>query len=57
MTCEGKREGGGGRCESGSLDFLCRVEFPRQGEPCQGHSPAKEAGRKPQAGVMLPNRG
>lgn len=55
MTCERKREGGGRQRESGSLDFFCMVEFPRQGEPHQGHSPAREAGRKPQAGVMLPN--
>lgn len=58
MTCERKQEGGGGGwCEHGSLDFFCAVEFPRRGKPWQGHSPAKEAGRKPQAGVTLPKKG
>lgn len=58
MPCERKWQcGGGGWCEHGSLDFFCMVEFPRQGEPWQGHSPAKEGGRKPQAGVMLPKKG
>ena len=58
MTCERKQQGGGGGwCERGSLDFFCAVEFPRQGKPWRGHSPAREAGRKPQAGVMLPKKG
>lgn len=46
-----------GWCERGSLDFFCKVEFPRRGEPWQGHSPAREAGRKPRAGVTLPKKG
>lgn len=58
MTCERKWQGGGeGWYERGSLDFFCVVEFPRRGKHWQGHSPAKEAGRKPQAGVMLPKKG
>lgn len=58
VTCERKQEGGGGGwCEHGSLDFFCVAEFPRRGKPWQGHSPAKEAGRKPQAGVRLPKKG
>lgn len=58
MTCERKWQGGGkGWYERGSLDFFCVVEFPRRGKHWQGHSPAKKAGRKPQAGVMLPKKG
>jgi len=58
VTCEGKRLGGGGGWrEHGCLDFFCAVEFPRQGKPWRGHSPAKEAGRKPRAGVTLPKKG
>lgn len=55
----GRKWQGGGRglCECSSLDFFCMVEFPRRGDPWQGHSPSKEGGRKPQAGVMLPKKG